>query len=134
MGRVEGGEPTEPTELGRLVKRYRKARNMSGERLSALIGKSNGYIAQLETGARGKRPDRDAVIGIAQQLGAPLSELLQAAGLLEPGEELAPPGRPRFEDFVNTDQALTIGEPGPEPLEADLEVSRSGCHASRTST
>lgn len=106
MGAVSAGDANEPTELGRLVKRYRKARNMSGERLSALIGKSNGYIAQLETGARGKRPDRDAVIGIAQQLGAPLVELLRAADLLEPGDELAPTDRPRFDDFVNTDPAL----------------------------
>lgn len=102
MTTVDGG----PTELGRAVKRYRTERNMSGERLSALIGKSNGYIAQLETGARGKRPGRDVVVSIAQHLNAPLAELLRAAGLLEPGDDLIPEGRPSFETFVNTDPAL----------------------------
>jgi transcriptional regulator with XRE-family HTH domain len=107
---MAGVTPAEPedegTELGRIVKRYRKARGLSAERLGAMAGLSNGYVTLLETGRRGKRPSRDNVIALAQALHAPVAELLRAAGLLEPGEALDAEGRPPFRAFVQTDPVL----------------------------
>lgn len=95
-----------PGEFGRLVRKYREARNMSQERLAQEAGLSNGYISLLETGRRGERPSRDTVIGIAQALRASIPELLHAAGRLEPGDDIAPDSRPTFADFVRTDPNL----------------------------
>ena len=53
---------------------------MSQKRLADLTGHTDGYISQLETGSRGRRLDRDLVVGIAQALAAPVNELLVAAG------------------------------------------------------
>lgn len=94
-------------EFGRLVARYRGQRNMSQERLAELAGMTGGYISQIESGKRGKRPSRDTVIRISQVLGAPLPEMLRAAGRLAPGDEMTPTDRLSFEEFVNTDPALT---------------------------
>jgi len=99
----------EPTEFGRLVKRYREARNMSQDRLAKLIGTTDGYISQIESGKRGRRPDRDLVIGIAQALGAPAIELLRSSGKLREGDELLD-GRPTFEAFVMGDPSLRIDQ------------------------
>lgn len=70
------------SELGRLVKEHRERRSLSQKRLGQMAGGlSDGYISQLETGSRGKRPQRDIVIALAQALSVSANELLDAAGL-----------------------------------------------------
>jgi transcriptional regulator with XRE-family HTH domain len=93
----------EVSEFGRLVRKYREERSMSQQRLADLTGHTDGYISQLETGSRGKRPDRDLVVSIAQALHVPLNELLVSAGLdpIEQGNH-----RANFATAVTTDPLL----------------------------
>lgn len=76
---------------------------MSQARLAQLVQRTDGYISQLETGTRGKRPNRDVVVAIAQALNAPLNELLAAAGFdpVEANEQKA-----EFMAVVARDPAL----------------------------
>lgn len=77
---------------------------MSQERLAELAGLTNGYISQIETGKRGKRPSREAVLAIAQALQRPAAPLLRAAGRLQPGDE--GDESPGFSDVVARDRLL----------------------------
>jgi transcriptional regulator with XRE-family HTH domain len=99
----------EPTEFGQLLRRWREQRNLSQERLASMAGLSNGYVSLIETGQR-QRPSRDNVIRLAQVLGAPLPEMLRAAGRLRPGDEMSTVARMSFADFVATDPALTTDQ------------------------
>jgi transcriptional regulator with XRE-family HTH domain len=94
---------TEVTDFGRLVRKYREERSMSQQRLADLTGRTDGYISQLVTGSRGKGPNRDVVVGIAQALNAPINELLTAAGFDAVETDAS---RSRFVTLVTTDPLL----------------------------
>lgn len=106
MKAVAGGHEVGPGDFGRLVKRYREARGMSQDRLAELVGITGGYVSQIESGTRGRRPARDLVISFAQALQANPAEFLRATGRLEPGDDMSPEARMGFEEFVNSDPAL----------------------------
>ena len=95
------------TPFGQLVLRYRTERSMSQKRLAALVGRTDGYISQLETGSRGRRLNRDVVIAIAQALQGPTNEFLVAAGL-PPIEEQNT--RQKFSDLVSSDPLLRVDQ------------------------
>jgi transcriptional regulator with XRE-family HTH domain len=77
MTLVAGGRT--PTKLGLLVAKYRSERGISQGALAKTAGLTDGYVSQIETGSRGKRPSRDVVIALAQALKINPAELLQAA-------------------------------------------------------
>lgn len=88
-----------------LVRRYRMARGMSQAALARGAHLSPGYIGLIETGQRGARPGRDAVVGIAQALRLSQRErdqLLAAAGQLDG----ATTGPPQTEEAIQSDPLL----------------------------
>jgi transcriptional regulator with XRE-family HTH domain len=92
-------------ELAALVRRLRNARGLSQNALSAAARLAPSYINQLESGARGKRPQRDKILAIAQALRTSPKEtadLLRAAGF---GDEIDAT-RPTFEEYVGADPLL----------------------------
>lgn len=100
---------SDPSPFGELVKKLRERRGMSQNALNKAAGLATGYVSQLESGSRGKRPSRDYVLKIAKGLRADRGEtedLLRAAGRLGNGDTLDVPGRPSFEEFVNSDPLL----------------------------
>lgn len=102
----------EATDLGKLVKRLREQRGMSQNALNRAAGLASGYVSQLESGARGKRAGRDAVLAIAQGLEATRAEteaLLRAAGLHN-GGPLVPAERPSFRSYVMGDPLLRLDQ------------------------
>lgn len=100
------------TPLGKLVERLRTQRGLSQNALGRAANLSNGYVTQLESGARGKRPSRDKVLALAQGLDAnehETEELLRAAGLHHDGP-LVPADRPSFRAFVMSDPLLRLDQ------------------------
>lgn len=98
----------EPTPFGRAVFEARKARNLSHRDVAELTGFTNGFISQIETGARGRNPSREVVLKLAQVLRAPVQEWLAMTGHRpDPDRPHYPTGRPSFRDFVETDPSLT---------------------------
>lgn len=93
----------DPSEFGRMVRQHRTLKKLSQERLGELAGVSGGYVSLIESGGRGDRPGRDVVVGIAQALGVPVVELLEAAGIAEPSDRQE---GPTLEDVVRTDPRL----------------------------
>lgn len=82
---------------------------MTQNELNRAAGLASGYVSQLESGARGRRPGRDQVLKLARGLGASVKEterLLRASGHLN-GTSLVPEGRQSFEAFVAGDPLLT---------------------------
>ena len=103
MNEVEPGRET----FGEYVKRLREARNLSQERLEALVGyTSTGMVALIESGKRGKRLSRSRAAAFAQALGVPASDVLRAAGRLTKADVAELAARPPFEAFVNSDPDL----------------------------
>ncbi|HEX8781364.1 MAG TPA: helix-turn-helix transcriptional regulator [Nocardioides sp.] len=97
---------SEVGQFGEMLMRLRKARGLSQEGLAARAGLSDGYVSQLETGSRGRRIGRDAVLALAQALRLDdddYAAFLTAAGI-GPGEPRV--GRERFIDVVTRDPLL----------------------------
>lgn len=123
----EGQAPT-PTPFGVLVKKLREGRGISQNALNQAAGLSSGYVSQLESGQRGKRPSREKVLAIAQGLQADAAEteaLLRAANLHN-GGPLVPPGRPPFRSFVMGDPLLRIDQKRALIATYESYVGRSG--------
>jgi transcriptional regulator with XRE-family HTH domain len=62
-------------KMSAIVKRLRKARNLTQEQLAKKAGVTQGYISQLEAGTR-KDPGVKVALRLAQALGVPVTELL----------------------------------------------------------
>jgi transcriptional regulator with XRE-family HTH domain len=97
---------TRPTQLGKVVKAYRESMGMTQTRLGELAGVNGSYISMLEGGQRGSRPERDTVLKLAEALGAPPYEFLDAAGRLEPTDTRSDRVMPSFAEVVNADPSL----------------------------
>lgn len=69
-------------ELGRLVREARDAKKWTQRDLAQRIGKSPGYIGQLETGGV-DLPGQAVIDALAQSLGLSHTDILRAAGRLE---------------------------------------------------
>lgn len=106
MSETVGREQAKPTRLGKTVKAYRESMGMTQIRLGELAGLNGSYISMLEGGKRGGRPERDTVIKLAEALGAPPFELLEAAGRLEPTDIRSERVMPTFAEVVNADPTL----------------------------
>lgn len=100
------------TPLGQLVERLRTQRGMSQNALNRAANLSTGYVSQLESGARGKRPSREKVLALAQGLDAnerETAELLRLAGHHTNGAVM-PADRPSFRSFVMSDPLLRLDQ------------------------
>src|SRR5579859_5968627 len=83
--------------LGQVIRQHRKARGLSQQALAGKAGISQNYLSDIENGARtGKL---DVLQAIADALGAPLAELMQAAGISAPLPAEEPPGS-RLEEWL----------------------------------
>jgi transcriptional regulator with XRE-family HTH domain len=103
----------ESTEtFGEAIKRLRLARNLSQERLEALVNYTpgNGMVSQIENGERGKRMSPSRMAAFAQALGVPVAEIMRAAGRLTKAEAATLKQRPSFEAFVNSDPELRVDQ------------------------
>ncbi|SDQ19028.1 helix-turn-helix transcriptional regulator [Quadrisphaera sp. DSM 44207] len=69
--------PVDPLTIGRRVRHLRTARGMTLEALAASVGRAPSQISVLENGKR--EPRLSLLQSVAAALGAPLSELLDAA-------------------------------------------------------
>ena len=69
--------------LGSLVRSLRKARNWTQEELAEAAGSDQATISGIETGKRA-RVSVDVFHRLAGALEVPVSELLRAAGIVEP--------------------------------------------------
>jgi transcriptional regulator with XRE-family HTH domain len=87
--------------LGSYIRTQRQLANLSLREVAALAQLSNAYISQLERGLH--EPSIRVVRALAQALGVPPDDLLEAAGLLEQD----PDGeRQSTEDAIRSDPAL----------------------------
>lgn len=79
---------------------------MTQLRLGELAGVNGSYISMIEGGQRGGSPQRETVLRLAEALGAPPFELLEAAGRLEPTDVRSERVMPTFAEVVNADPTL----------------------------
>lgn len=98
-------EDPKPTALGRRLKEQRRARGWSQADMAERASIATGTVSQLETGQRGKRIGREAVLRIAKAFGEPEEWWLELAGLGHDGQVVN--FRPAFGDFVDSDPYLT---------------------------
>src|SRR5262245_64490402 len=85
MGPEDRDQPGYPLALGRTIRVYRAARDMSRRDLAEQADVSYSYLAEIENGS--KYPSTKALLAIANALGLSFSELLAAAETVEtPGE------------------------------------------------
>ena len=98
-------ESPKPTALGRRLKEQRRARGWSQADMAERAQIATGTVSQLETGQRGKRIGREAVLRIAKAFAEPEEWWLELAGLGHDGQ--VTDFRPSFADFVDADPYLT---------------------------
>jgi transcriptional regulator with XRE-family HTH domain len=65
-----------PTQLGRMVKTLREAKDMTQVTLARKARVAQAYLAQLEAGTR-KNPSLEVLKRLARALGVPVTELLE---------------------------------------------------------
>lgn len=95
-----------PEDLGRTIGDYRVALGMSQQRVADLIGKSRGYIGQIE---RGKLPSEDVLVKLVTILCIPLDKVFPMAQLRELDPNLAD-----LMDFVSPQMHLVTEIMTPE--------------------
>lgn len=99
-------EDPQPTSLGQLALRIRKARGYSQAQVAQRGKLSPGYVAMIETGGRGQAIGRDYVLRLAKGVRATddeRDEMLRLAGYRPEGDL---PPTPSFVEAVNSDVAL----------------------------
>lgn len=69
-------------ELGRFIKRARKARNLKLRQVADAIGKSPQYICDIEKGRRGQNMHPLLAVKLAEFLNVPIAAILNRAGVI----------------------------------------------------
>lgn len=108
VGRVLSG-------LGPRVRRMRRERGMTLERLAASASTSAAHLSRLESGER--RPSLDGVLRLALGLGVPFSELFEEPDEPGPGTVVRGGEAPVYEGVGFSLQPL-VPEAGPEGISA----------------
>lgn len=73
----------EPTQFGRFLKKIRKDMGLKLKELAELSNISQGYLSQIESGMRGKKPSPEILKKLAPALNITYEELLVEAGYVE---------------------------------------------------
>ncbi len=108
--------------LADFVRRARDARGLTQEELAEAIGKSYGYVGQLETGKIG-RPKAATLRSLAAALRVPLEDLVVATGQLEESrEEDAAITLQRIAALPTPQERVAAWRELPEPLRAAILV------------
>lgn len=107
--------------LADFVRDARDARGMTQEELAEAIGKSFGYIGQLETGKIG-RPRAATLRRLAAALHVPLADLVVATGQLDASEGDAAANLLRIAALPTPAARLAAWRELPEPLRAAILV------------
>lgn len=94
-----------PTPLGRRLKEQRRVRGWSQADVAERAKIATGMVSLLETGKRGKRIGRDAVLRIAKAFNEPEQWWLDLAGLGSDADVVN--FRPDFGDYIDSDPYLT---------------------------
>lgn len=68
-------------KLGKFIRRIRKQRNLTLQKVGASLGKSAGYVCDIEKGRRGKYINPLLLIKFAEILDVPLTTMLTNAGM-----------------------------------------------------
>ena len=102
--------PKNPTEFGKRLREARIARGWSQADLAARMGITAGWVGLVETGARGKEPQRDLVVRVSQVLKDPLDPWLEVAGLKDADRPSVAAALPPFRDFVERLPELTADQ------------------------
>lgn len=101
--------------LGPAIKRVRRERGLTLERLAAEVGTSAAHLSRLESGAR--QPSLEGLLRVAVALGVEVGELLEASEEPGPGTVVRGATAPVHEAAGFRFQSLTP-EAGPEGLAA----------------
>ncbi|WP_419893618.1 helix-turn-helix domain-containing protein [Oceanobacillus kimchii] len=75
--------------IGDFIREYRKASKISSRELAKLVGKSSGYVSQVESG-RNKNPDYNVLFNIFKTIGVPndrIENYLDSFGFVSPERE-----------------------------------------------
>src|SRR5258706_10866822 len=70
-------------ELGRFLRKARKARRLRLRHVAAAIGKSMAYICDLENGRRGKNLNPTIAVQLADFLNVPVTTLFSLSGIAD---------------------------------------------------
>lgn len=70
-------------ELGRFLKKARKARRLRLRHVAAAIGKSIAYMSDLENGRRGKNLNPNLAVQLAEFLNVPVTTLFTLSGVTD---------------------------------------------------
>lgn len=108
VGRVLSG-------LGPKVRRARRERGMTLERLAAAVGTSAAHLSRLESGER--RPSLDGLLRLALGLGVPFSELFEEPEEPGPGTVVRG-GEATFYEGTGFRLQPLVPEAGPEGMSA----------------
>lgn len=86
------------TRAGLLIEIARKQRRMSQRKAAAAAGISEGWWRQVVEGIQRRggieipvNPSFDALVAMAQAVGANVNEVLEAAGIVRPADHVGPP-------------------------------------------
>ena len=101
--------------LGPKVRRVRRERGMTLERLAAAAGTSAAHLSRLESGQR--QPSLDGALRLALALGVPFSDLFEEHEEPDPGTVVRGTGAPLHEGPGFRVQPL-VPEAGPEGIAA----------------
>lgn len=108
--------------LGDVIRQGRRARGWTQEQLADALGVNPGYIGQIETGVV-KLPGADKLAALEQVLGVSRADMLRAAGLLGPEDQLDLLAELRRIGTLPTDDAKIVAlRLLPQEVQRALEV------------